>query len=164
MTKRKKESSLPLFEWVRRAEQLARQSGNPPRGSLDIEKELNAAISEDIRHAQDETGRELSRAEVAARMTDLAGTEITLTTLNNWTAESHPHSIPAKYLPAFVVATGGQRRAAECLSRHSGLFMLPGPEALRAEIQKLDEDISRKKSEKLKRMLFLKEIEHGGSK
>ncbi|NLW34880.1 MAG: hypothetical protein GXY80_05275, partial [Syntrophorhabdus aromaticivorans] len=73
------------------------------------------------------------------RMTDYIGEEITLTMLNNWTATSHPHEMPLSWLPAFIQATGGQRRSSEVLSRHSGLYLLPGPEALRAETQSLRE-------------------------
>ena len=150
MTKTNNKSSQPsLFDWVKRSEELSLQRNSTlPRGSLDIDK----------KHAKDENGRELSRAEVAARLSDYTGDEITLSQLNNWTAVSHPHSIPAKYMPAFVHSTGGQRRAYETLSRHAGLFALPGPEALRAEIQRLDEDMQRIKKERIKRVAFLREI------
>ena len=164
MTKKKRFSSneLPLFEWIRKAQELTSQSYFHPKGSLNIDSEFRSAISEDLRHARDESGRELSRYQVAARMSDYLGREITASMLNNWTAESHEnHYCPAACLPALVHATGGQRRAIEALSRHSGLFALPGPEALRAEIQRLDEEIKVKKDEKNKRMIFLKEIERG---
>jgi hypothetical protein len=157
MTKKRKVSSPDqptLFDWVRESANPA-----PARGTLDVEKELKCALSEDIRHAVDDSGRELSRAQVAARMTDFLGEEVTLSILNNWTATSHPHSLPASYLPAFIRATGGQRRAAEVISRHSGLFLLPGAEALRAEIRRLEEDLERIKAEKQKRLFFLKELE-----
>ena len=152
---------MPLFEWVRKAQELTSQSYFRPKGSLNIDSEFRSAISEDLRHAKDEEGRELSRYQVAARMSDYLGQEITASMLNNWTAESHEnHRFPAAWLPAFVHGTGGQRRAIEILSRHSGLFALPGPEALRAEIQRIDEEIKAKKEEKYKRILFLKEIEN----
>ena len=158
MTNRKKQSSRydqpSLFDYIKESTE-----NRPPSGGLSIEKEFKAALSDDLRHATDEYGREISRAQVAAQMTDYLGEEITLSILNNWTATSHPHSMPADYLPAFVKATGGQRRAVEVLSRHSGLFMLPGPEALRAEIQRIDESMQKMKVEKQKRVLFLKELE-----
>ena len=165
MTKGKNKSSgqPSLFDWIKRAEQLTRQAATPAPASLYIEKEFKAALKEDLDCSVGIRGERLSRTQVADRMSELAGEQITLDMINNWTAPSHDHGMRAWLLPAFVIATGGQRRAAECISRHSGLFMLPGPEALRAEIQKIDEEISRKKSEKLKRMLFLKEIE-GGNK
>ncbi|HOE18889.1 MAG TPA: hypothetical protein PLX02_14715 [Syntrophorhabdaceae bacterium] len=157
MTKKKKVLSYnqpSLFDFIKKS-----TTSPSPNGGLSIEKEFKAALAEDLRHACDECGRETSRAQVAARMTDYLGEEITLSMLNNWTASSHPHDLPADYLPAFVKATGGQRRAVEVLSRHSGLFMLPGPEALRAEIQRIDEDLRKMKIEKQKRMMFLKELE-----
>jgi hypothetical protein len=155
MTKNKSISSIQptLFEWVKKAQSLSNQSPSSPPGSLDIDAEFRAAISADIKTCP------LSRYQIAARMSELAGEEITESMLNNWTAESHEkHNMPCKFLPAFVVATGG-RRAFECLSRRSGLFALPGPEALRAEIQRIDEEIKTKQEEKKKRIVFLKEIE-----
>lgn len=161
MTNRKKESSqLTIYEWIKNTALRQAQSdiGRTP-GSLDINKELKAAMSEDIRHAMDDAGKELSRYEIACRMSELLGEDITKTTLDNWTAPSHPHEIAVRQLPAFIVATGGQRRTAEVLSKHSGLFLLPGPEALRAEIQRHEENIRKEKLEKHKKMLFLKEID-----
>ncbi|GAB4485912.1 MAG: hypothetical protein OHK006_12840 [Thermodesulfovibrionales bacterium] len=152
-----------LFDWIREAETLSRQTESPALGSMDIDTELRHALSQDLKHATVPcTGRELSRYDVAARMSELVGHEITKSQLDNWTAEAHEkHRFPAQYLPAFILATGGQRRAFEALSRRSGLFALPGPEALRAEIQRLEEDIRKKKAEKQKREIFLKEIENG---
>lgn len=158
-SKKKQSPEHPLFDWVKRVESLTRQASSPAKGSLNISHELCAAMADDIKHARDERGMEFSRAQVAARMTDFLGVEITVAMLDNWTAPSKPHRFPAEYLPAFVHGTGGQRRAFEVLSRHSGLFALPGPEALRAEIQRLDEEERRIKNEKTKRRLFLQEIE-----
>lgn len=152
---------MSLLDYIEQAAELARQGTGKPAGSLNIDKELVAAIKEDLRHAKDDKGCYLSVAQVAARMSDLTGSEITESMFRNWTAPTHPHNIPCLYLPAFVVSTGGQRRAFEVLSRHAGLFALPGPEALRAEIQRIDEDIRKKKAEKMKRETFLKEMEHG---
>jgi len=45
------------------------------------------------------------------------------------------------------------------LGRPVGVFLLPGPEALRAEIKRLEEDISGKQREKRRRILFLHELE-----
>jgi len=143
----------PLFEWVKKAQALSSQSSNPPPGSLDIDTEFRAAVSADIKVCP------LSRYQIAAKMSELAGQEITESMLYNWTAESHEkHNMPCKFLPAFVVITGG-RRAFECLSRRSGLFALPGPDALRAEIHRLDEQIKSLQEEKSKRKIFLKEID-----
>ncbi len=145
-----------LFDWVKKAEALTRQAENPAQGSLDIDAEFRAAVSGDIKASP------LSRYQIAARMSELAGTEITESMLYSWTSDSkEKHRFPCQFLPAFVIATGG-RRAFEVLSKRAGLFALPGPEALRAEIQRLDEEEKRIKSEKLKRKFYLKEIEGGG--
>jgi len=149
----KNKNQQTIFDWLKRAEELSRQTdNNPPHGSLDIDAELRAAVSEDIKACP------LSRYLLAAKMSELVGCEITESMLYSWTADSkEKHRFPCQFLPAFVLATG-QRRAFETLSRRSGLFALPGPEALRAEIQRLEEEIKRKKAEKHKREIFLKEI------
>lgn len=158
MTKiNKKSSEHPsLFDCIKQSETPSLFDG-----TLDIDTELRSAISHDLKRAVNPcTGSELSRYQVAARMSELVGQEITKSMLDNWTAEAHEkHRFPAQFLPAFVIATGGQRRAFEVLSRKAGLFALPGPEALRAEIQRLDEEEKRIKVEKQKRKIFLKEIE-----
>ena len=159
ISKKEKAGQLNIFEWIKKVEELRNNANVTLPGSLDIDTELRAAISQDLKHAKDQTGRELSRYEVAARMSELCGQEITASMLYNWTAEAHEkHRFPAQFLPAFVLSTGG-RNAFEVLSRHSGLFALPGPEALRAEIQRIGEEIKGKKREKLKREIFLREIE-----
>ncbi len=159
MTKRKKYSSTlqaTLFDLLVDSE----NNSTIHPGSLDIDAEFRCALSEDLRHAKGETGREISRYEVAAAMSAMLGREITAAQLNNWSAEAHEkHRFPAQYLPAFVHATGGQARAFNVLSRASGLFALPGPEALRAEIRRIDEEINLKQGEKKKRIVFLKEME-----
>lgn len=151
---------MSLFESVKRAECHANQNPLPPNGSLDVDTELRAAISLDLKHAKNPCGRDISRYEVAARMSELVGREITASMLNNWTAESHEkHSFPCQVLPSFVIATGGQRRSFDVLSHKAGLFALPGREALRAEIEQIEEEIRRLREEKLKRRVFLKEVE-----
>jgi len=164
MTKKKRNLScdMPLFEWVKKAQDLIKESNNlPAKGSLNIDVEFRTAISEDLRFAKNPiTGREFSRYEVAGRMSDFLGIEVTASMLYNFTAESHDgHRFPGAWMPAFVYGTGGQRRALEIMVRHSGLFALPGPAALRADIQRINEDIKAKRDEKVRKVLLLKEIE-----
>ncbi len=153
--KKKNNNQQTIFDWIKKAEELTSQSEILRAGSLDIDSELREAVSSDIKTCP------LSRYQISARMSELTGQEITASMLYSWTAESkEKHRFPCQFLPAFVIATGG-RRSFNVLSRRSGLFALPGPEALRAEIQKLDEQIKKFKSEKMKRHIFLKEIERG---
>lgn len=156
MTKRKKDlSNQPtLFDLIKESE-----STNHPPGSMDFDAEFRAALSEDLRHACDPSGREISRFEVAARMSEHLGREITASQLYNWTAATHQdHNIPAKYIPSFIYATGGQRRAFELLSRKAGLFAFPGPEALGVEVFQIDEKISSLQRERRRRMMLMKEM------
>lgn len=82
------------------------ETGGPRPGSLDIALELRNALSNAIRSCG------LSRAQIAARMTDLiwgdAGDgEITKAQLDAWTAPSRADwRFPLEYLPAFIQATG----------------------------------------------------------
>ena len=124
---------------------------------MNIDRDFREAISEALRRSP------LSRYQVAARMSELTDTDITKTMLDSWTAESKDqHRFPAIFLPAFC-------EAVECndplqiLGKLVGVYILPGPEALRAEIHKIEEEITKQQNEKRKRMLFLKEME-GGAK
>jgi hypothetical protein len=153
MTKAKLKSSnqLSLFDLVK---QSVEKIAAPAMGSLDIDAEFRAALSEDIK------GCPQSRYQIAARMSELLGREITKSQLDNWTAESHePHRMPAQYLAAFVLATGGRRRAMETVARHAGIFALPGPEALRAEMQRIDDIIAELRQEKRKAAVLISVVE-----
>ncbi|MCK9420258.1 MAG: hypothetical protein M0R70_12850 [Nitrospirae bacterium] len=157
MTKSNKKTSpatnqLTIFD-------LLCQSAPHPSGCMDFQAELCSAMSADIRHAVDEQGRELSRYDIAARMSNSLNREITKSTLDNWTAASHDAHIPdAIEMAAFSRATIG-RCAMEVISRHAGLFTLPGPEALRSEIQTWKETRNRAYKEIRKRELLLSEVE-----
>lgn len=98
-----------------------------------------------------------SRETIADEMTGLTGDQVTVSMINNWTAESHPHRMPGELIPAFCVATGDHAMI-EIQAEAAGVFTLPGPDALRAEIQKLDEQAKALQKEKHKRLLFLKEM------
>jgi len=96
---------------------------------------------------------------VAARMSEPVGQGITKTMLDSWTAESKEnHRFPAIFLPAFYEAVA-DTEPLRMLGRLVGVFVLPGPEALRAEIQRLEEEITAKQHEKRKRVFFLREME-----
>ncbi|MCE5212142.1 MAG: hypothetical protein LLG40_11355 [Deltaproteobacteria bacterium] len=129
------------------------ETKQPIEGSMDIDRRFRESVNEGIKKCP------LSRYQIAARMSELTGTDITKTMLDSWTAESKEgHRFPAIFLPAFC-DTVNYTEPLKLLGMQVGVFVLPGPEALRAEIQKLEEEISRKGAEKRKRMLFLKEME-----
>jgi hypothetical protein len=124
-----------------------------PAGSFDIDRQFRELVSLALKNCP------LSRWQVAARMSELTGSDITKAMLDSWTAESkETHRFPAIYLPAFCEAVGCSEPL-RMLGKMVGVFVLPGPEALRAEIQRIEEEINRKQTEKRKRLVFLKEME-----
>ena len=161
--KNKKSASAPIqitiFDLIQQAEEAARHSDPHPAGCMNFHAELSAAISEDMSHAYAENGKEPTRFDVSARMSNLLNYEITKTKLDEWAAPSKDNRLPDPIeLSAFVRATG-QRRAIECVAKHAGIFALPGPEALRAEIRRMEEEVRRKKTEIRKREILLKEVD-----
>jgi hypothetical protein len=142
-------NQFSLFDFLKNYQEEPQKQA----GSFDIDRRFREGISDALRQCP------RSRWEVAARMSELTNTDITKTMLDSWTAESkEQHRFPAIFLPAFCEAVGNSD-ALKMLGRLVGVFVLPGPEALRAEIQRLEEDITRKQGEKRKRLVFLKEME-----
>jgi len=144
-------NQLSLFETLKFLQE--REAIPKASGSMDIDRQFREAISEALKNCP------LSRWQVAARMSELTGQEITKAMLDSWTAESKEnHRFPAIFLPAFCEAVGCSEPM-KILGRPVGVFVLPGPEALRAEIRRLEEEIGKKQQEKKKRLIFLKEME-----
>ncbi|MFA5075615.1 MAG: hypothetical protein WC436_05960 [Candidatus Babeliales bacterium] len=140
-----------LFDILKNYQQ--ENQGTRPAGSFDIDRQFREAINQALKDCP------LSRYQVAAWMSELIGTEITKTMLDSWTCGvKDGHRFPAIFLPAFCETTGGSEPL-NLLGKLVGVFVMPGPEALRAEIQRIEEDINKKQNEKRKRMMFLKEME-----
>lgn len=157
MTKKKDQQTISIFEFI--TEQRAQFSSGLGPGSCNIDAKLRAAVAADVKHARDEQGRELSQPEVAGRMSMLTGNEITSAVLYSWTADSKTtRTIPARYIPALTMATG-QHNAQDVLARGGGGFYMPSPEALRAEIHRIEEEVKFKLKEKRKREMLLQEVD-----
>jgi len=141
-----------LFDLLQRLQDTA-SAPTTDEGSLNIGEQLRLSVSHGIKQCT------LSRYEIAGQMSHLVGEDVTKPMIASWTAESkNGHRIPAEYVPAFCVATKWTEPV-RILSESAGLFSLPGPDALRVEIQKLEEDARRISLEKKKRVLFLHEME-----
>ena len=145
---------MSLFEYLERVQSEKRASRlQGAIGRLNMREPLRQALVNAIRQS------DLSRHQIAGEMSHLLGVEITKTTIDAWTAESKPQNrMPAEYLPAFCQATRCTEPL-EILNEAAGIFGLPGPDALRAEIQKLDEAEREARAAKRKRLLFLQEME-----
>lgn len=155
MSKRKQiidTKQISLFDVLQRI-QDDREVEPTAEGEMNIAENLRLSLVRAIKNCS------LSRHQIAGELSHLLGCEVTKTTIDTWTAESkEQHRIPAEYLPAFCAATGDLepiRILAEC----GGMFAMPGREALRAEIQKYDEQERKARAEKRKRLRYLEEME-----
>ena len=134
----------------------------PADGHYKIIDQLRGALRTAIKECS------LSRYQIAGEMSSLLDQTVTKEVIDSWTRESDEMNgragrhIPAEYLPAFCRVTGNNDPLI-VMGRKVGLFILPGPEALRAEIQKLDEQIQQVKNRKKKRVMFLREMETTGN-
>jgi hypothetical protein len=144
-------SQLSLLDLIQRAREL--EEAPSTQGQNNVERELRQAMSDAVKQCS------LSIHQIAGEMSHLLGETITGDMIYSWTAESKTkHQVWGTRLPAFCRVTGS-RRPMEILVQASGMYCLPGPEALRAEIQHLREQEQRASRERRKRELFLHELE-----
>lgn len=130
-------------------------------GELSVIERLRGALRSAVK------GSLLSRDQIADEMSHLCGQVITKQVIDSWTREDQdsPHDgkkilrhIPAEYLPAFCKVTHSLEPL-RIMTEAAGFFLSPGPDALRAEIQRLDEEIRDAQTQKRLRVAFLKEME-----
>jgi len=147
--RKKIDGQYSLFELITRL----KQPTDPAPGSLNIQHQLQGIITQCVKRCP------LSRWQIAAQMSELLNQDISKYMLDTWTAESKEyHRFPAEYLPAFCKAVGSVEPL-RILGEKAGVFVLQGPEALRADIKKLEEQIKELQKERQKRQIFLKEME-----
>lgn len=105
---------------------------NPLPGALDVGLAIRHIISDLLKAST------RNRFEIAARMSELLGHEITKHQLDSWTAESREGwRFPLEYLPAFEVAVE-THQVTTWMADLRGCKVLVGKEALDAEIGKLE--------------------------
>ena len=152
MSKSKKsfDNQYSLFDLL---ESLQKNAPHPPDpGRLNVRYSLQGIISDCIKRCP------LSRWEIAGKMSALLNQEISKYMLDTYTAESKEyHRFPAEYLPAFCEVVGSYEPL-RFLAEKAGVFVLPGQEALRAEIQKIESEIQELHKLRKKRILFLEEM------
>jgi len=121
----------------------------PTPGALDVGLGIRHLISDLLKVSP------RNRFEIAARMSELLGHEITKHQLDSWTAESREGwRFPLEYLPAFEVAVE-THQITTWLADLRGCKVLVGKDALDAEIGKLERirDAAGKKIKDLKHAL-----------
>lgn len=148
-----KSRQLTLFDEIAVINaQIEKMKDQPQTGSVNIQAELKEAIAK----AMAESG--LSRFEIAGKMSDLLAQDVSKYQLDSWVAESKDgHRMPAEFLAAFCMVTTWN--PLELICKKLGLFIMPGYDALRSEIQLFEERIKDLQREKNKRKVFLEEME-----
>ena len=155
-SKLKIDKQMNIFDYLQKVAEQTRPKST--EGTFRIIDQLRISLRAAIKACP------LSRHQIAGEMSHLLAETITKEMIDSWTRQSDElngrpgRHIPAEYLPAFCHVTGNNDPLI-ITGRMAGLFVLPGPEALRAEIQKLEEEIKIKQSKKRKRIIFLKELE-----
>ena len=142
---------LSLLDLLQQSRQI--EADAVTEGTLNIEGRLRRSISAAVKNCP------LSVHQIAGEMSHLLGETITGDMIYSWTSESKvKHQIWGARLPAFCRATG-DRGPLQVLAAAADVFFMPGPEALRAEIQRYSEEERKARSERRKRELFLQEME-----
>lgn len=119
----------------------------PSPGALAVGPALRGVLSDMLKSSS------LNRSEVASRMSELTGQEISKHQLDAWTAESREAwRFPLEFLPAAEVACQSHEITA-WLAEIRGCKILVGKEAIDAEIGKLE----RIKEEASRRVKALKQ-------
>ncbi|MDD5125439.1 MAG: hypothetical protein PHT85_12725 [Methylovulum sp.] len=125
--KRRDGLTTDLFDLV--AVPVAR---DPIAGALDVGAQLRGLLSQQLKTSV------LSRHQVAARMSELLGHDVTKHQLDSWTAESRDGwRFPLEYLPALEVALETHAVTA-WLADLRGARLMIGREALEAQLGKLE--------------------------
>jgi len=147
---------LSIFQKLQELQDLTNDAHQ--EGQLAVTERLRAAIRAAIESCP------LSRHQIAGEMSHLLGETITKEMIDSWTRESDElngrrgRHIPAEYLPAFCKVTA-DIWPLQLLGRTAGVFVFEGPDALRSEIQKFDEEITKLKERKKRRLNFLRDME-----
>jgi len=144
-------NQLSLFDLLEQEAQD--RSSEPGEGSLNIHSRLKSALSMALKQALPK-----SRWEVAGEMSHLLGVEVSKYMIDSWVADSKDHKFPGEYIPAFCLATGSIAPI-QVISDPCKVFTVKGPDALRAEIQRDDEEIKLKRQEKRKKEALLVALE-----
>jgi hypothetical protein len=126
---------LDFFELLRKVQQGQAEifQGNEAPGCLNIDAQIRGLVTQALKQTS------LSRYEVAGKMSELIGKEITKAMIDSWSAESKEnHRFPLAYLPAFCRATGS-REILRFLADKCGGFYIESAEALYTELGRIEQ-------------------------
>ncbi|MDR1702482.1 MAG: hypothetical protein LBR56_06880 [Sporomusaceae bacterium] len=122
---------MSIFDILEEVE--TRKEKGPAPGSLNIQQRIKETLSHALKNAP------CKRWEIAGRMSEYTGVEITESMLNTWTAESkETHRFPMEYGPAFCWATGDYG-IAELFSKVCGGSFIKSEEVILLELARIEE-------------------------
>ncbi len=144
---------LNIFDLIKEVSKKQAEVSSAPsiRGKESIDAAVRTLISDALKKCS------LSRFEVAAKMSEALGVEITKSQLDSWSAESKEnHRFPLVYTGAFCHATINKSLARYMAQLCEGYF-IEGEDAIRLELGKIEEQ----KQELLKKEKAIKEFLEG---
>jgi hypothetical protein len=147
------ENQASLFDLIR--QEVDAHPDRQSEGSLNFTERLRLSLLKAMNHPRK------SRWQIAGEMSHLLATEVSKHQLDGWVAESKAHRFPAEYLHVFCRVTETDEPL-RILAEGAGVYLMKSEEALRSEIQKLDEEERKIRSEKKRRMVFLEAWKNGG--
>ena len=130
---------------------------DPTPGSFDMSSAVRQGISEAIRRSG------MKRWEIAGRMSELLGVEVTESMLNAWSAESREdRRFPAEYLAAICYVTGDLVILRE-IARKVHCWLLESEEAVMAELGRINWQRQQLAARERQVKQYLAEMKHGKS-
>lgn len=149
---------LNIFDLIKEIsrKQLEALSHPQTAGKASIDAAVRALISEALKHCT------LSRYDVAAKMSEILGVEITKSQIDSWSAESKEnHRFPYIYTGAFCQATG-DKSLARYMAELCGGYYIEGEDALNLELGKIEVEKERiAQREGAIREFFNGKVRHG---
>lgn len=97
-------------------------------GSQCISAQYLSAVKQVLKQAKK------SRETIADEMTFASGRSVTVSMINNWAADSHPHDLPGE-MEYYLCLVCGNDAPMRLKYDKLGRFTLDGPDALRADMQ-----------------------------
>lgn len=152
MSKKKLDiGQLTIFDIIKEVskKQAEASADSSINGKASVDATVRALISDALKRCT------LSRYEVAAKMSEILGVEITKSQLDAWSAESKEnHRFPFVYIGAFCNATGDKSLARYMAKLCEGYF-IEGEDALRLALGRIEEQKAKlQREEKIIRELL----------
>lgn len=124
-------SQLSLFDILSKWNGKAGGQQSPSPASFNMDLRLREELSLGLKRSPQ------SRYQIAARMSELTGMEISKSQLDSWTAESKEnHRFPAAYLPAFCEATG-DKEPLKFMAEMLNCYLIESHDALLTELGRI---------------------------